>query len=84
MGSSQSVAAIGHNGVVLPKWAWGLIAALLFTMFTGAVGWLSYIAGMQNSIRESVAALKASQELTNQRLDRIEKQLDDLIRRSNR
>jgi len=72
------------NGIYIPKWAWGLIAGTLFTLLTGAVGWLSYIAGMQNSIRESVAALKAAQELTNRRLDRIEKQLDDLIRRSAR
>ncbi|GEM_PF-7001048 len=80
---AQQQAQIG-NGVYLPKWAWGLIAGVLFLLGTAATGWLSYVSATQSSTREDVAEMRGQLKAISERLSRIEQTLDRLYERVGR
>ena len=82
--NSQAIATHAANGVYVPRWAWGLIAAVLVGVLTGAAAWLSYVSTTQSDTRESVAELRAELRAVNDRLRRIEQQLDRLFQRLDR
>ncbi len=84
MPASVSPATVEHppgNGVLLPRWAWGLIAAALSSLVLGAAGWLTYVSTSQANTREDVAEMRAEVRAINQRLERIEKRLDKFLER---
>ena len=72
------------NGVLLPRWAWALVAAVLVGLGAGAAGWLSYVSATQSSLRERAAQLQADVRNLDRRLERIEHRLDELLKRLER
>jgi len=76
---TSQVATLPGNGVLLPRWAWGLVAGVLFLLGTSFTGWLGYVSATQSRTREEVAQMRAQMQAIDQRLERIEKLLDRLL-----